>query len=293
MNVNTLIEARNISYSAESSFSLLKKNSTFDIIKNVSFELYQGEILGIVGESGCGKTTLAKIISGVTLNTSGEIKKHLLTNKISPIQILFQNSEELINPFRKCRSILNDASNDHESLTEVLSEVNADKKLLNSWGYQLSGGERQRIALARLLVVKPEILILDEPFSAQDYKSKINFIELLRNINRKQNITIICITHELDLLNDFVNRIMVMYKGKIIETSITNNFSTSLKHPYSQFLLESGIYKIKREDFKKNISQQPTACEYYERCDKKSDKCISEVAIIQNDSSTIHCNHPY
>jgi len=293
MNVNTLIEARNISYSVVSSFSLFRKNTTTDIIKNVSLEIYKGEILGIVGESGCGKTTLAKIISGVTLNISGEIKKRFLTNKVSPIQILFQNSEELINPFRKCRSILSDASNDNESLTEVLSAVDVDKKLLNSWGYQLSGGERQRIALARLLLVNPEILILDEPFSAQDYKSKINFIELLKYLNKKKNITIVCITHELDLLNDFVKRIIVMYKGKIIETSTTNNFGASLKHPYSQFLLESGNYKIKREDFKKNISQQPTACEYYERCDKKSDKCISEVAIIQNDSSTIHCNHPY
>lgn len=292
--MNTLLEVKNICYSVDKSFGFLKKRQKLNIIKSLSSEFLEGEILAIVGESGCGKTTLAKLITGVLPIDSGEIVINVTKeNRSNPIQILFQNSEDLINPLRKCKSLLHDASANSDFILETVSNLDINPNLLNSWGYQLSGGERQRIALARLLLTNPKILILDEPFSAQDTKSKVNFIELLKNLNMKNNLTIVCITHDLELLNDFTDRIFVMYGGKIIESSKTSKYFTSPHHPYSKFLQESGMYKLKREDISFKGNNESKVCDYYERCERKTDICKISVTAAINDYSTTLCNHPY
>jgi ABC-type dipeptide/oligopeptide/nickel transport system ATPase subunit len=196
-------------------------------LENISFEVASGEILGIAGPSGGGKTTLAKIFAGIYEPTSGDILYNFSrAEQRTPnhIQLLFQNSEEIVNPFRKVKNILIEALqlkngkslSTEERLSGLLSDVNIHENLLEKYCMQLSGGQRQRVALARLLAVEPEILILDEPFSAQDVESQLNLLLLFKKINVEKRITLICISHQENVLNKLTQRIIRIKEGKLV-----------------------------------------------------------------------------
>lgn len=254
-----LLKVDNISYSVEVKE---EKKKRFDILKDVSFEVEQGEILGICGESGGGKSTLAKVIAGLIKPDSGKITldSELQNNKrkSSPIQILFQNHGEILNPFRKIQSIIDEAlkisgvdksniENEHEN---VLSSVGFPKELFNRRGMELSGGEQQRAALARLLSVKPVILILDEPFSAQDVESQLNLVKLFRQLNKEFNLTMICISHDLRILRNLANRVIILKNGEIIESGDTKKIFNNPQKDYTKFLLSAESLELTYEEIK-------------------------------------------
>jgi len=172
-----------------------------------------------------------------------------------------------------------------------MAETGIDKNLLDKLGYQLSGGERQRIGLARILLTEPELLILDEPFSAQDYPSKNNFIELINKLNTDGNLTIIIITHEINLLENLVDRITVMYGGRIVEISQTEKFFRSPGHPYSKFLLESGRYLLERKNIVIEEDGFEFACNYFNRCEKRKDDCLRVLVKTESEDQIVYCNH--
>ena len=205
--MNNILKAKNIFYSVP------LKNEEKIILKDISFELEKNSVLGISGESGSGKTTLAKILAGIIKQTSGKIDYYFSRdfNKVSPVQILFQNTGEIINPLREVKDILNESLSianknkiETTQLDTILDAVKLSKSLLDRKGYELSGGEQQRAALARILAVKPELLILDEPFSAQDYESQENFLNLFLDLKKNLDITMICVAHNLPLLRKII-----------------------------------------------------------------------------------------
>jgi len=241
-----MIELSKIFYSPSDNILFPKKNKF--ILSDISFKIGNGEILGIIGESGAGKTTLGKIVAGIIKASSGSLKYNSV--KLNEIQILFQNSSELINPYRKVESLLADTTKgDQEKINNLIENVKLDDSVLNKYAFQLSGGERQRIALARILATNPKLLVIDEPFSAQDYDSQLNLMELFLELNRESNLTILCISHDLEIMKKFPTKLSVMKDGKIIETGLTSEIGKSPKHKYTRFLFKASNYKLTTEDF--------------------------------------------
>jgi len=219
------------------------------ILNNISFEVKRNSILGISGESGSGKTTLGRILSGILKPTAGKINYYFKENhkRVSPVQMLFQNTGEIINPLRKIRSMLRIKG---EALERLIEIVGIEKELLDKYGYELSGGEQQRVALARILTVKPELLILDEPFSAQDYESQKNLLNLFLSLKKDLNITMICIAHNLKLLRKLADEVIILYNGEIIEMNKTEELFDDPQQAYTKFLIKAEKYDLKFEDFK-------------------------------------------
>lgn len=255
--MNLILKVENILYSVK------QKNEEKIILKNVSFEIKRNIVLGISGESGSGKTTLVKILTGIVKFTSGKIDYFFLREykKPAPVQILFQNTGEIINPLREVQDILDESLKIGDKnnistmqLESILDTVKIPHKLLNRKGYELSGGEQQRVALARILAVKPELLILDEPFSAQDYESQENLLNLFLDLKKNFNITLICVAHNLRMLRKLTDEVIIMYNGKIVEKNISHEIFINPQHPYTQFLLKAENYDLSYEEFKKQKS---------------------------------------
>lgn len=254
-----ILKADGIFYSVDKKNNYASYN-TVEILKNISFEVERKKIIGISGESGSGKSTLAKILAGIYSSTSGQIETHFKrdwTNQPSkPIQLLFQNDGNLINPNRKVKDILyeafeltNKTKRDYSAeVNEVFNNFGLKKELLNSKGSQLSGGEQQRIALARIIIVKPEVLILDEPFSSQDVEAQLTILNLINKIKTEFDLTVICISHNLKVLQNFADEILIMFNGKIIESGTTADIFSNPNNEYTKFLINAQSLKLFKEE---------------------------------------------
>ena len=259
--MNKILEIKNLSYSITDK-NILGSTNAVHILRNISFDLNKGEILGIAGESGSGKTTLGKIITGIINNYEGRIKitqsEELNKTKTSTVQILFQNNGEILNPFRKISDIVSETiitrngnkDNIDDKLEKIFTSVNFPVELRNKKGFQLSGGEQQRAALARILAARPSLIILDEPFSAQDPESQLNLVELFKKINSEFNISMICIAHNLGILRKLCNKILIMYKGEVVEQGNCNEIFASPKHAYTKYLLRAEKYSLSYDELK-------------------------------------------
>jgi peptide/nickel transport system ATP-binding protein len=259
--MDTLLEIKSVSYKPPKNFSVFGYENE-EVLKNINLFIERGSITGIAGESGSGKTTLARIIAGIIKPSSGTIslnyteeRKRTSTN---PIQILFQNNGEIINPFRRISDTVRETLKIRNSgnvksgytAEEILEFVNLGKDTYTKKGYQLSGGEQQRAALARIIAAAPELLILDEPFSAQDPESRINLSDLFTKINREMGITIICISHNLQLLKKLCSRLVIIYKGEITEEGNCGSIFNMPEHPYTKYLLKAEQYNLTYDELK-------------------------------------------
>jgi len=265
---DVILKVNNVSYKISNDKS--SKNNSIELIKNITFNVERKKVIGISGQSGSGKTTLAKIISGIIKQSSGEIEtffnRDWNSSNPKPIQILFQNDGNLINPYRKVNVVLNEAfglkNNKNADYSERVKKIfqlfNLKEELLHRMGAQLSGGEQQRIALARVMIVEPEILILDEPFSSQDVEAQLIILELLQKLKQEFDITIICISHDLQILKNFADEILIMFNGKIVENGSALQLVTNPKNEYTKFLLKAQTLKLSKEEinsFHKNYEQ--------------------------------------
>lgn len=259
-----LLKVENISYSVVVKEETKKQ---FDILKNVSFEVERGRIIGICGESGGGKSTLVKVIAGLIKPDSGKINLHSKFEKErrrgSPIQILFQNHGEVLNPLRKIISIIDEAlkinkvneTNIEKERENVLKSVGFPKELYYRRGMALSGGEQQRAALARLLATKPVLLILDEPFSAQDVESQLKLVKLFKQLNKEFNLTMICISHDLRILRNLAGQVIILKDGEIVESGETNEVFNNPKKDYTKFLLSAEALNLTYDELQLSSKQ--------------------------------------
>lgn len=258
-NVQIIIRLENIYYTIENGGSNSSLLST-EILQNISIKIDRGSIVGIAGQSGSGKTSLAKILSGIILPSRGKIIFSLSESrkKDSPnqVQILFQNDGELLNPYRKVKDILNEAfeqkfnkKDDYtNNILETFNLFGLKNELLEKKGFQLSGGEQQRIALGRIIITEPEVLILDEPFSAQDVESQLNILGLIKKLKEKFNLTVIVISHDLNLLKHLCQDLIIMQKGKIVESGKASEVLSNPKDEYTKILLSAKSLQLSNAD---------------------------------------------
>jgi peptide/nickel transport system ATP-binding protein len=236
-----------------------KRSPFFKAVNDVSFEIYKGETVGLVGESGCGKTTLGRAIIQLIKSTSGKIildgieLTALSEKEIRPLrknfQVIFQDPYASLNPRMtigkaleepmKVHGILHLAAQRKEKLLQLLERTGIDASAYNKYPHQFSGGQRQRICIARALALDPSFLVFDESVSALDMRTQAQVLELLDELKKEFGFTAIFISHDLSIVHRVSDRIMVMYKGQIVETGTADEIYFSPAQPYTQKLLDA------------------------------------------------------
>ena len=228
------------------------------ILKNISIDLKKSEILGLVGESGSGKSTTARVITGLITADSGsiylsgkELKGRRGRGTCRRMQMVFQTPDSSLNPKYSVGELLYDAMHFHfrdmkreeirEKSVELIRRLELPEDTLERYPKSFSGGQKQRIALARALCVEPEILIADEPTSSLDVTVQLKMLELIREIQKKQGLSILFISHDLGVINYLCDRVAVMKDGEIAECADKEDFFKAPATEYGRELLESAI----------------------------------------------------
>lgn len=260
-----ILEVKNLKkYFTQESALLRKKIGEVKAVNNVSFFLEQGETLGLVGESGCGKTTLAKIILGLISPDEGKVifegndifslKKENLRKLRKDMQVIFQNPYQSLNPIMKIGETIEEPLLIHningkrqQKVSELLISVGLKPEYKSRYPNQLSGGERQRVGIARSLATSPKFIICDEPLSSLDLSIQSQILSLLEELQRRHRLTYLFITHNLNVVSLISDRILVMYLGKIMEVSTKNDFFNKPLHPYSEALIAAALYYKKQD----------------------------------------------
>lgn len=219
----------------------IKKKKKIQVLHDISFSMERGEILGLVGESGCGKTTLAKTILGMVKEYQGEV----ICQAKYP-QMVFQDPFSSLNPAKKIGWILEeplknrtklDKAARREKVVEMLKRVGLDEKYAEHYPNELSGGQRQRVGIAAALMLEPELLIADEPVSALDVTIQAQIIELLLQLHEEMQLAILFISHDLRVVYQLSDRVMIMQKGRIVEQGETRTLYENPQEDYTKELL--------------------------------------------------------
>lgn len=283
-------------------------------LTDISFHLSKGETLGIVGESGCGKSTLAKVLTKLETKTSGEIK--LLNHNIdqieqtkfhSLIQMVFQDPYQSLNPRKKAYDIIADPLKINtnstpieisEKVFEAMDKVGLRKEFALRYPHQFSGGQRQRIGIARALMLRPKVLILDEPVSALDVSIGAQVLNLLLELQSEYSFSYLFISHDLSVIQHMSDRILVMYLGKIVEYGSREMIFNNPKHPYTIGLLESAPKTNRQKNSTEFVVNGelpsalnlPKGCAFAPRCPSAKEQCHREIPdLLEKQGRKVAC----
>ena len=300
----SLLETDNLYVEYTSKKGITGKEETIRAVNGVSLDVRRGEILSLAGESGCGKSTLAKAIMKLVSTKSGEIlfkgnnilnvkSKSEIKEFYKNIQMIFQNPYSSLNPKMKIGQILSEPIeiNTNFSKQEIntivkdkLEQVGLDSTALERYPHEFSGGQRQRIAIAKALVLEPELIIADEPVSALDVSIQAQIINLIKDLREKLNITFMFISHDLSVIRYISDRIAVMYLGEIVELGLTEEIFNSPKHPYTSALLSSvpningqSSQPVSLKGELPSPKNLPQGCKFHTRCPYAMEKCKTQV----------------
>ena len=221
-----------------------------EVLKNISFEVKEGEIFSIIGQSGVGKSTIGKIILGIEKESSGKILflgKKLVEREKRDIQMVFQDPYSSLNAAMKVKDILaeplkaNGEKNRNEisnKVKDILEKVGLGEEFENKYPNELSGGQRQRIVIGCAMILKPKLVVCDEPVASLDLGVQKQILDLIKKFNKEYGTTFIFISHDLGVVYNISDRVMVLYKGEIQEIRETEEFFSSPQSEYGKYLLE-------------------------------------------------------
>jgi len=288
----------------------LKNKETLKAVDDISFTLKAGETLGIVGESGCGKSSLGRAIVQLVKATDGQViynnqditklDSHKIRELRKDIQIIFQDPLASLDPRMTVGQIIAEPlKNFYPELTKkeirsqvekIMQEVGLIPEHINRYPHEFSGGQCQRIGIARVLVLKPKIIVCDEPVSALDVSIQAQIINLLISLQKKFGLALIFIAHDLSVVRHISDRIMVMYLGKAAELGDSNKLYQEPLHPYSKALLAAVPIPDPRLERAKNVQplrgempspvNPPSGCRFRTRCPYVFDRCKVEVPLL-------------
>ena len=315
---NTLLEIRDLTV------QLKQKKNTLNVLQNISFSISEGEIVGIVGESGCGKSVLSQTILGLQPPTmyksAGDIlykneainyhhSKSLRALRGNEISMIFQNPMTSLNPSKKIGKQVSEMFRLHKKLSkqEAIEKtiqllkslgLSRSEQLIHDYPHQLSGGMQQRVMTAIALACQPKLLIADEPTTALDVTIQAQILALMKEACEKTNTAILLISHDLGVMANMCDRILVMYAGEIVEAGPTEQIIFAPQHPYTQGLLQSLPDAKKRHQKLVTIpgavpklDERLAGCAFASRCHLATEDCFASKPIIRKvaDEHDVKC----
>jgi len=276
------------------------KKTTIRVVDRITFDLHKGKTLGIVGESGSGKSTLARCLMLLDKPDSGvikffdqdllKLKEENLKSLRKDIQIIFQDPYSSLNPRKKILNTLSEPllfhqianrQNVNEKAAEILHNVGLDEDSLNKYPHEMSGGQRQRVAIGRALASEPSLLIADEPVSSLDVSIQAQIINLFVDIKNEFKISMIFISHDLNIVRFISDDILVLYKGSIVEMGTRDEIFLHPIHPYTQMLIKASQGEFCAVQEKTDGAITDNGCKYYRRCELADHFCEAKAPNLQ------------
>lgn len=301
-------------------FPTNEKDKFVKAVDNVSFDIYKGETLGVVGESGCGKSTTGRLVLNLITPTEGvvEFKGQDLT-KLSrrqmrsmrrQMQIIFQDPYASLDPRKTVMQILAEPFQIHnpemsreeiqQKVVDLVKCVGLRPEHVYRYPHEFSGGQRQRVGIARAIALNPEFVVCDEPVSALDVSIQAQVINLMQDIKKEFNLTYMFISHDLRIIKHFCDRVMVMYLGNVVEIGTKEAVYEKRRHPYTQALL-SAIPNVKSKEPQERILltgdipspvNPPSGCPFHPRCRYCTERCKAEKPELRTmaDGTQVACH---
>ncbi|MFL5779826.1 MAG: ABC transporter ATP-binding protein [Thermoleophilaceae bacterium] len=289
-------------------------------VDGISLDVRSGESLGLVGETGCGKSTTARLITRLLEPTAGSIVfdgrdiSHLKGRALKPlrreVQMIFQDPYSSLNPRKTVGSVIAEPFAVHgleqgaarkRAVQSLMEQVGLNPEHYNRFPHEFSGGQRQRIGVARALALRPRLIIADEPVSALDVSIQAQILNLLRDLQRDFELTLVFIAHDLSVVRHMCDRVAVMYLGKIVELATSDELFAHPRHPYTGALLsavpvpEPGVARGRRQILYGDVpspTNPPPACRFHTRCPKCQEVCtIEEPALTAKDGGNLAACH--
>ena len=320
MSGEVVLEARNLARHYQVNRGTFKKPAILKALDGATFNLAKGKTLAVVGESGCGKSTLARLVTMIEKPTSGELKINdidittadnaTLGNLHKRVQIVFQDPYGSLNPRQKIGHSLGEPllvntsmrkKERREAALEMIRLVGLRPEHYDRYPHMFSGGQRQRIAVARALMLNPQIIVLDEPVSALDVSIQAQILNLIATLQEQFDLAYMFISHDLSVVKHIADEVMVMYLGKPVESGTRDTLFNKPHHPYTRALLSAtpmaDPFRIKerivlRGELPSPIDP-PTGCTFNPRCPSMTDICRKKPPEVQEiDGCQVACYHP-